>query len=231
MKVIRHLARISKSKRTVMTLAIYCWLKTDIFSISCSWLKFYFGSKTISFHGLIARYNEKCQLNYVFFTEVTICFFCRENQFYCEREVVTRYCSIYNNLHVRFTNKITSGPSVINDSFNVILFTSVEIFESLILLNFEIWTELGHWVIKCKISLVVNFLPKIINFDPDTWCGGAELRVTVGQIFHQEVWVVSPVLPVPILKPYEGWTRCEGLLDCPEWSWGRNNYRSTCRHW
>ena len=66
MKVIRHLARISKSKRTVMTLAIYCWLKTDIFSISCSWLEFYFGSKTISFHGLIARYNEKCQLNYVF---------------------------------------------------------------------------------------------------------------------------------------------------------------------
>ena len=116
-----------------------------------------------------------------FFTEVTICFFCRENQFYCEREVVTRYCSIYNNLHVRFTNKITSGPPVINDSFNVILFTSVEIFESLILLNFEIWTELGHWVIKCKISLVVNFLPKIINFDPDTWCGGAELRVTVGR--------------------------------------------------
>ena len=106
-----------------------------------------------------------------FFTEVTICFFCRENQFYCEREVVTRYCSIYNNLHVRFTNKITSGPPVINDSFNVILFTSVQIFESLILLNFEIWTELGHWVIKCKISLVVYILPEIINFHLDTWCG------------------------------------------------------------
>ena len=211
-----------------MTLAIYCWLKTDIFSIRADWNSILDFKKLSHFMGWLQSIMKNVNLIKFFFTEETICFPCRENHFYCKEE---EYCRSGNNLHVRFTNKITSGPSVINDSFNVILFTSVQIFESLILLNFEIWTELGHWVIKCKISLVVNFLPKIINFDPDTWCGGAELRVTVGQIFHQEVWVVSPVLPVPILKPYEGWTRCEGLLDCPEWSWGRNNYRSTCRHW